>query len=106
MSSPPTELDSLITSELLTTRRRECGLGWAVDIHLPRCLSWAELEQLTQTLGGSCRRFGNLIWLDLADGRITASLVTPRLTLRPRDPRQEGQMTKLLQAALSRLLED
>jgi hypothetical protein len=79
-------------------RRRECGTGWATDLLLPRCLSWPEVEALAQEWGAACRCFqGQLVWLDLPSGRITASLRVPRLTLRLHDANAEAQILNRLQ---------
>ncbi|MEN9206442.1 MAG: hypothetical protein Q6K70_11605 [Thermostichales cyanobacterium DRC_bins_46] len=63
-------------------KRRECGLGWATDVLLPRCLRAEELRQLALAHQGGYRQFGNLVWIDVPGGRITASLVACRLTMR------------------------
>jgi hypothetical protein len=79
-------------------RRRECGAGWATDLLLPRCLAWSEVEALAQEWGAACRCFqGQLVWLDLPSGRITASLRVPRLTLRLHDANAEAQILNRLQ---------
>ncbi|MEN9216246.1 MAG: hypothetical protein Q6K90_02845 [Gloeomargarita sp. HHBFW_bins_162] len=68
--------------EINLLRRRECGAGWAVDVSLPRVLTLAELEQLAASHHGTCRVFHTLVWIDLPWGRVVASTVTTRLTLR------------------------
>ncbi|MFS8889615.1 hypothetical protein [Synechococcus sp. R55.2] len=79
-------------------RRRERGAGWATDLLLPRCLAWSEVEALAQEWGAACRCFqGQLVWLDLPSGRITASLRVPRLTLRLHDANAEAQILNRLQ---------
>ncbi|MFS8803054.1 hypothetical protein NW868_12560 [Synechococcus sp. R60.2] len=79
-------------------RRRECGAGWATDLLLPRCLAWSEVEVLAQEWRAACRCFqGQLVWLDLPSGRITASLRVPRLTLRLHDANAEAQILNRLQ---------
>ncbi|MCS7227177.1 MAG: hypothetical protein NZ821_09335 [Gloeomargarita sp. SKYB31] len=70
--------------ELYLLRRRECGKGWAWDVDLPRSLTLTELADLARTCGGTYRVFHTLVWLDLPGGRIVASTVTPRMTLRLR----------------------
>ncbi|MFS8894327.1 hypothetical protein [Synechococcus sp. O70.1] len=79
-------------------KRRECGAGWATDLLLPRCLTWPEVEKLAKEMGGTCRCFqGQLVWLDLPAGRITASLRLPRLTMRLYDAAVEAQILSSLQ---------
>ncbi len=69
--------------------RRECGNSTAVDVYLPRPLDQSEFIQLAEVCHGLYRSFGSLIWIDLCGGRMTASINSPRLTLRFKDPESE-----------------
>lgn len=55
-----------------------------MDVVLPRPLTLAELVTLATIVQGTCRVFGTLVWMDLPQGRLVASTVAPRLTLRLR----------------------
>ncbi|MFN4278819.1 hypothetical protein [Thermosynechococcus sp.] len=87
---------------LQLSKRRECGGIWVVDVDLGRSPTAEELTTLAQRYGGRCRRFQQLVWLDLPSGRITASLRLSRLTIRLRDKTLEAAIIAELQQLVER----